>query len=153
MSSPAPTLTKEDLAFVMNGVWNALLVPDWGREDLIQLGMAVFAKTQLKDLDDKKFTRLFPHLVKISESLGELIRVRMNEAMKTVENNVSSLINANEKLQGELEKLRSAMEKNEAPATDVASTPEVEERGKAVAIAASETPVITLPEDTEKPNE
>jgi hypothetical protein len=71
------TLTQEDIAFYAKNIWNALLEPDWKYDDLVELGKAVYAKIPLNKMDDKKFNRLFPLLVKISQFLGEQIQAKL----------------------------------------------------------------------------
>ena len=50
-------------------LWEALHAPKWTRDDLIDLGKAIFAKTPLKNLDPDKFDKLLPHLIDIVERL------------------------------------------------------------------------------------
>jgi hypothetical protein len=76
-SQPARTLSQEDIAFYAKNIWSALLEPDWKYDDLVELGKAVYAKIPLNKMDDKKFNRLFPLLVKISQFLGEQIQAKL----------------------------------------------------------------------------
>jgi hypothetical protein len=69
-SNPTPILTKEDRAWLVRNLWDALQVPEWTKDDLIDLGKAIFAKKALKELDDKLFDRLFPLVVQIADCLG-----------------------------------------------------------------------------------
>lgn len=71
------TLNKEELAYLIKAVWEALQAPSWSKDDLIEFGKAIFGKTALKDLDPKKFNRLFPFLKTIAEHLG----TRLKEAV------------------------------------------------------------------------
>ena len=64
------TLSKEELAYLIKIVWEALQAPSWSRDDLIEFGKAIFGKTPLKELDPKKFNQLFPFLKSIAEHLG-----------------------------------------------------------------------------------
>lgn len=53
----------------IRAVWDALMAPSWVPNDLKDLGMAIYARRPLKDLDQKKFDRLLPHLSAIVERL------------------------------------------------------------------------------------
>ena len=68
-----PVLTKEERAFLVKNLWEALQVPSWTKDDLIELGKAIFAKKTLREMgvDEKLFARIFPLLVKIADHLGE----------------------------------------------------------------------------------
>lgn len=68
-----PILTKEERAFLIKNLWEALQVPSWTKDDLIELGKAIFAKKTLREMgvDEKLFARLFPLLIKITDHLGE----------------------------------------------------------------------------------
>ena len=68
-----PVLTKEERAFLVKNLWEALQVPSWTKDDLIELGKAIFAKKTLREMgvDEKLFARLFPLLIKIADHLGE----------------------------------------------------------------------------------
>ena len=88
MSEPN-TMSKEDTAFFVKTLWEALLKPDWARGDLIDLGMAVFNKTPLNKIDDGKFAKLFPSLLKVAALLGEKLRERI---LKELEPQVEALI-------------------------------------------------------------
>lgn len=77
MTEPKPTcedpsfrLSKEDTAFFIRNLWEALITPTWTRDDIIELGKAVFAKVPLSKLDDKRFNQLLPYLTKMSENLA-----------------------------------------------------------------------------------
>jgi hypothetical protein len=71
---PASTpLSKEETAFFIRAVWEALLSPLWLRNDLIDLGKAVHAKTPLAELDARLFERLLPHLTLVAQVLQRLV--------------------------------------------------------------------------------
>ncbi len=53
----------------IRAVWDALMAPSWIPNDLKDLGMAIYAHRPLKDLDQKLFERLLPHLATIVERL------------------------------------------------------------------------------------
>ena len=67
-------LSREEQAFLIKILWEALQAPPWSRDDLIEFGKAIFGKTPLKDLDPKKFTQLFPFLVQITNQLGTKLK-------------------------------------------------------------------------------
>ena len=71
------TLTKEELAYLIKEVWEALQSPSWSRDDMIEFGKAIFAKTPLKDLEPKRFNQLLPFLKIIAEHLG----IKLKEAI------------------------------------------------------------------------
>ena len=77
-----PVLTKEERAFLVKNLWEALQVPSWTKDDLIDLGKAIFAKKTLREMgvDEKLFARIFPLLVKIADHLGEKIVHAQNPA-------------------------------------------------------------------------
>ncbi len=64
------TLSKEEKAFLMRAIWKALQTPSWTKDDLVELGKAIFVKQSLKEMPDKRFEIIYPNLVKIVESLG-----------------------------------------------------------------------------------
>ena len=71
------TLTREEQAFLIKVQWEALQAPSWTRDDIIEFGKAIYAKTALKDLDPKKFNQLFPFLKQITDHLG----IKLKEAV------------------------------------------------------------------------
>jgi hypothetical protein len=71
------SLSREEQAFLIKILWEALLIPPWSRDDLIEFGKAIFGKTPLKDLDPKKFNQLFPFLKQITDHLG----IKLKEAV------------------------------------------------------------------------
>lgn len=64
------TLSKEEKAFLMKALWKALQTPAWTKDELVELGKAIFAKETLGKMADKRFEIIYPNLVKIVESLG-----------------------------------------------------------------------------------
>jgi hypothetical protein len=74
---PSFNLSKEDTAFFIRNLWEALITPTWTRDDIIELGKAVFAKVPLSKLDDKRFDQLLPYLTKMSENLALKIHARL----------------------------------------------------------------------------
>lgn len=74
MTDPSkPEQSKEETAFYIKAFWDAMLAPKWLRDDLIELGKAVYAKEPLATLDDALFARLMPHLVQMAHVLGSLV--------------------------------------------------------------------------------
>lgn len=72
MDSPEqsfPEVTRATRAHNIRSVWEALLAPNWTKDDLIDLGKAIFARTPLKHFDQAKFDRILPHLSKLAEVL------------------------------------------------------------------------------------
>ena len=69
MTDPSK-MSREDTAFYIRAMWTALLTPKWLRDDLIELGKAVFAKEALGSMDDTLFARLIPHLTEMANILG-----------------------------------------------------------------------------------
>lgn len=78
-STEPPTMSKEDIAFFVRNIWESLLEPSWSRDDIIEFGKAVFAKTPLAKIPDDKFEKLLPYLSKIAESLGGRVQVKILE--------------------------------------------------------------------------
>ena len=69
----ASSLSREEQAFLIKALWESLQSPLWIKDDLIELGTLIFAKKSLKDIaaqDEKKFARIFPHLVEIVNHLA-----------------------------------------------------------------------------------
>lgn len=64
------SLSKEEKAFLIKALWKALEAPSWAKDDLIELGKAIFSKQTLKDMPDERFELIYPNLVKVVESLG-----------------------------------------------------------------------------------
>jgi len=65
--------TKEEQAFLIKALWESLLIPDWKRPELEDMGKMIFARRSLKDIakqDEQIFNRLFPILVEIANHLG-----------------------------------------------------------------------------------
>lgn len=63
-------LSKEEKAFLMKALWKALQSPTWTKDELVELGKAIFAKESLGKMADKRFEIIYPNLVAIVESLG-----------------------------------------------------------------------------------
>lgn len=72
----APAMTKEDIAYFIRIIWESLLKPMWVKGDLIDLGMAVYAKTTLAKMDQKKLSKLLPNLSLVVEHFAMLLRAK-----------------------------------------------------------------------------
>jgi len=64
-----PELSREETAHYIRSIWEALLAPKWKRDDLIDLGKAIYAKCPLVELDDDLFARFMPNLAAMAEKL------------------------------------------------------------------------------------
>jgi hypothetical protein len=90
MSEPTKTdLTKEERAFMLKTVWEALQSAPWTKDSIIEFGKAIFSKLPLKSLDEKKFEIVFPNLLRVSDDLGTKIKIEwqlkiMQEIMSTI---------------------------------------------------------------------
>ena len=88
MSDPTSnvTLSKEELAWLIKAVVESLEVPDWTKDDLIEFGKMIWAKTTLKSLaerDEKLFGRHFPLLATVATHLGTKIATAQTSAPPT----------------------------------------------------------------------
>jgi hypothetical protein len=78
MSDPAKqpevlALSREESAFFIKTIWEALLAPAWTRDDLIELGKVIFAKIPLNRLPDQQFSKLLPYLQTMANTMGKKI--------------------------------------------------------------------------------
>lgn len=73
-----PVLNREEIAYFIRTMWDALLRPNWERGDLIDLGMAVFTKTTLAKMDQKKLGRLLPSLSMAAEYFGQQVTTKFS---------------------------------------------------------------------------
>lgn len=81
-------LSKEQIAWLIRTLWTSLQAPGWtskNHRDLEKLGGALLSGKSLKELDDSLYNRIFPHLVKIAESLGSALRRGPDEARDQTE--------------------------------------------------------------------
>lgn len=69
---PPERPSQQQLALIIRAFWSALIKPRWSKDDLIDLGKAVFAKRPLASLDEDLFKRIFPHLQEIGQELYQL---------------------------------------------------------------------------------
>jgi len=70
------TLSREEIAYYIRTMWDADLKPDWKTDDLIDLGMAVFTKTTLAKIDQKKLGKLLPCLSIAAETFGQQVATK-----------------------------------------------------------------------------
>jgi hypothetical protein len=70
-STPAGEMTNEEKKFLMLALWDALVVPKWTKDDLIDFGKAIFSKRSLKELSEKEWSTIFPHLRDVVAALGK----------------------------------------------------------------------------------
>jgi hypothetical protein len=124
MSSNEPTtsdqpMTKEDIAFFIRTLWSSLLKPTWARGDLIDLGMELFAKTPLSQVDQKKFGRLLPFLSQASEDFGKQVRAKFMAEFETFVRNVESSYDERIKtLEAQIAALQTQVPSAETPVAD-----------------------------------
>jgi hypothetical protein len=64
-----PEPSKADLAKIIKMFWEALLTPQWYRNDLIDLGKLVFAKVPLGKIDPALIARLLPPLTEVAREI------------------------------------------------------------------------------------
>jgi len=72
---PGP-LSREEIAYYIKAMWDADLKPNWEKDDLIDLGMAVFTKTTLAKIDQKKLGKLLPSLSIAAEAFGQQVAAK-----------------------------------------------------------------------------
>ena len=65
------SLSREETAYYIRTMWDSLLKPNWPKDDLIDLGMAVFTKTTLAKIDQRKLGKLLPNLSIAAEWFGQ----------------------------------------------------------------------------------
>jgi hypothetical protein len=68
-----PALSREESAFFIKTIWEALLAPAWTRDDLIELGKVIFTKIPLNHLPDQTFSKLLPYLQTMANTMGKKI--------------------------------------------------------------------------------
>jgi hypothetical protein len=117
-------MSREDIAFFIKHLWEALLAPSWSRDDLIDLGKAVFARTPLSKIEQKRFDRLLPHLTQMVKSLGVAVQAKLLEEIARANTNA---------IQAKLLAETAEPQKTTAPAITTAAT-----------VTISETPVVGL---------
>jgi len=87
--APAEEISKDEMKFLVKTIWKVLQAPSWSKDSLITLGKAIFAKKTLKEMDDKAFNEIWPHIKVMAETLnstlGEEATKRATEAIKEAE--------------------------------------------------------------------
>jgi len=63
-------IEKDEVAFLIRTIWDALCAPAWNKDDLIELGKCVFARLPLAKIGDRQFEVLFPYLTTIANQVG-----------------------------------------------------------------------------------
>jgi len=61
--------SKVDLARIIKMFWEALLVPQWSKDDLIDLGKLLYAKVPIGKIDPSKIARLLPPLTEVAKEI------------------------------------------------------------------------------------
>jgi uncharacterized protein (DUF2126 family) len=92
-TSPAHEISKDEMKFLVKTIWTMLGAPAWTKDSLITLGKVIFAKKTLKEMDDKAFAEIWPHLKVMAETLNtkfseEADRRAAEAAEKTTGDNV-----------------------------------------------------------------
>jgi hypothetical protein len=64
-----PEISKEQMKFLVKSIWKCLQAPGWTKDSLITLGKVIYSKKALKDVDDKSFNEIWPHLKVMAETL------------------------------------------------------------------------------------
>jgi len=72
-------LSLEEKAFLLNTIWEALLTPQWTKDDLIDFGKAIFSKQKLNKMNSATFSKVFPFLQSVSNTVGEKLSKRAQE--------------------------------------------------------------------------
>jgi hypothetical protein len=63
-------------ALLIRAVWESLLAPKWGRDQLIDLGKLIYTKTPLAQIEPSQLGQLLPHLKQIATTLDERLQVQ-----------------------------------------------------------------------------
>lgn len=87
--APAREIPKDEMAFLVKTLWRSLQAPAWTKDGLITLGKLIFSKKSLKEMDDKTFAEIWPHLKVMAETLDatmtEEATRRASEAIESAE--------------------------------------------------------------------
>jgi hypothetical protein len=67
-------VTQDELRAGINIIWGALTTPKWTPDILIELGKCTFAKTPLRSMDNKLFSKLLPFILEIGASFGNQVK-------------------------------------------------------------------------------
>jgi hypothetical protein len=68
-------LTQTEQAFLIKSLWSALSSPNWQKDDLIEMGKCLWAKTKLKDIPEKTFARLLPNLTMVANEFDRIMTI------------------------------------------------------------------------------
>lgn len=71
--APAEEISKEEMKFLVKTIWKVLQAPSWTKDSLITLGKAIFSKKTLKEMDDKAFNEIWPHIKVMAETLNSTL--------------------------------------------------------------------------------
>jgi uncharacterized protein (DUF2126 family) len=74
--------SNAQMKFLVHALWRCFQAPAWTKDSLITLGKVVFAKTSLKDMNEKAFGEIWPHLKVMAETLDTTLT---EEATRLVE--------------------------------------------------------------------
>jgi hypothetical protein len=87
--TPAEEISKDEMKFLVKTIWKVLQAPSWSKDSLITLGKAIFSKKTLKEMDDKAFNEIWPHIKVMAETLNSTLSEeatkRVTEAIKEAE--------------------------------------------------------------------
>jgi cell division protein FtsL len=93
-----PNLSKSDTAFFIRAVYDSLIIPDWNRGDVIDLGTNIVKKVPLASFSDKLLGRLLPSLTLAAEGLHDRMTTWLAEQHRL-------LIGEHEQVMSERDKL------------------------------------------------
>ena len=130
-------MTKEEKKFLMRSLWDALAVPKWTKDSLVDFGTAIFAKKSLKDMDDKTFNKIFPFLNAVTTELGSRLQA---EAQRQVDELMESK---------EEEKNGSGEAPEEAGKNGSGETPEEAKKNKSEEAESAKTAEPQEPKEAE----
>ena len=91
-------LSKSDTAFFIRAVYDSLIVPDWNRGDVIDLGSNILKKVPLASFGDKLLGRLLPSLTRAAESLHDRMTSWLAEQHRQLISEYEQVTNERDKL-------------------------------------------------------
>jgi hypothetical protein len=74
---------KQQKANIIKGLWSALTAPTWRKDDLIDFGMAIHGRLELKDLPPKRFSLLLPYLSQIADEIAKRFDIKAKDQTVT----------------------------------------------------------------------
>jgi hypothetical protein len=117
--APAREISKDEMKFLVKAIWRCLQAPAWTKDSLITLGKVIFAKKSLKEMDDKTFAEIWPHLKFMAETLDatmtEEASRRATEAIESAEKDQQKPAEKEEPKPTEKEEPKTAETEGEAP--------------------------------------